>query len=340
MDQQGGSHPKNSGLVEICAMNDSAKHRILLTGASGTLGRNFLELVGNDPNLQILALLRKESRKVMGWSSVEERRLDLLDRHSISAVVEEFEPDTIIHAAATGMEFPKTEWFDLIRFNVDFTVSLCEAAAKIGTSHFIFIGTGLAYKPLDRPLTEEDALETLHPYGASKAAADMLVRSAAVEFGLPLTVLRPFSFTGLGDNRNRLFPSLLRAAAEGEPLNLTPGLQVRDHVSAGDVARGILAAMRHPAAPGKRPEIYNLGGGCTKSVRELVVGVVERLGIKVDLRFGARQPGPYEPRFLVADSSKARNALGWEPLEALATAVWQLSKESFPVLNLRPPSHC
>lgn len=319
-------------------MNAPAKQRILLTGASGTLGRNFLELVGNDPSIDILVLLRKESRMLTGWSSVEECRLDFLDRNSIAAVVEKFQPGTIIHAAATGMEFPKTEWFDLIRFNVDFTVSLCEAAARNGTSHFIFIGTGLAYKPLDRPLAEEDALETLHPYGASKAAADMLVRSAAVEFGLPLTVLRPFSFTGLGDDRNRLFPSLLRAAAEGEPLNLTEGSQVRDHVSAGDVARGILAAMRHAPAPGQSQEIYNLGGGGLKSVRELVEGVVERLGIKVDLRFGARRPGPYEPRFLVADSSKARKVLGWEPEEDLATAVWQLSKESFPVLNLKDPS--
>jgi UDP-glucose 4-epimerase len=295
-------------------------------------------LVGNDPSMHILVLLRKESRMLTGWSSVEECRLDFLDRQSIAAVVEKFQPGTIIHAAATGMEFPKTEWFDLIRFNIDFTVSLCEAAARNGTSHFIFIGTGLAYKPLDRPLAEEDALETLHPYGASKAAADMLVRSAAVEFGLPLTVLRPFSFTGLGDDRNRLFPSLLRAAAEGEPLNLTAGSQVRDHVSASDVARGILAAMRHPPTPEQPQEIYNLGGGGTKSVRELVEGVVERLGIKVDLRFGARQPGPYEPRYLVADSSKARKVLGWEPEEDLATAVWQLSKESFPVLNLKDPS--
>lgn len=338
MDRKGGSDPQNSHLVEIRTMNSTERHRILLTGASGTLGRNFLELAGNDPALRILVLLRKESREVTGWSSVEERRLDLLDRHSISEVVREFQPDTIIHAAATGMEFPKTEWFDLIRFNVDFTVSLCEAAARSGTSHFIFIGTGLAYKPLDRPLAEEDALETLHPYGASKAAADMLVRSAAVEFGLPLTVLRPFSFTGLGDDRSRLFPSLLRASAEGAPLSLTPGLQVRDHVSASDVARGILAAMRHPPAPGKRPEIYNLGSGGTQSVRELVEDVVERLGIKVDLRFGSRQPGPYEPRFLVADASKARKVLGWEPKEDLASAVWRLSKESFPVLNLKDPS--
>ena len=318
-------------------MSASLKHRILLTGASGTLGRNFLELVGNDPSFQILILLRKESRNVEGWSSVEEKRLDLLDRYSISEVVEKFQPQTIIHAAATGMEFPKTEWFDLIRFNVDFTVSLCEAAARSKTSHFIFISTGLSYKPLDRPLTEEDALETLHPYGASKAAADILVRAAAVEFALPLTVLRPFSFTGLGDDRSRLFPSILRAAVDDVAMRLTKGLQVRDHVSARDVARGILAAIHHCPILGEHPEIYNLGSGSIKTVRELIEEVVNHLGIRVDLRFGARQEGLHEPRFLVADYSKAKNVLGWEPEEDLSMAVWQLSKESFPILNLKSP---
>jgi nucleoside-diphosphate-sugar epimerase len=317
-------------------MTGSMKHRILLTGASGTLGRNFLELVGNDPSLHILVLLRRESREVTGWSSVEERRLDLLDRRSISEVVGEFQPQTIIHAAATGMEFPKTEWFDLIRFNVDFTVSLCEAAAKSGTSHFIFIGTGLAYQSQGRPLTEEDALETLHPYGASKAAADMLVRSAAVEFGLPLTVLRPFSFTGLGDDRTRLFPSLLRAAAEGVAMNLTSGSQARDHISARDVARGIVAAIDH--APGlSAPRVCNLGGGSSATVREIVESVVSELGIPVELRFGAKASGRFEPAHLVADHSKAGRELGWHPVHRLAHAVWELSKESFPDLNLSEP---
>lgn len=317
-------------------MNVSVKQRILLTGASGTLGRNFLELVGDDPSIQILVLLRKESRMISGWSSVDECRLDLLDRLSISQVVGAFQPDTIIHAAATGMEFPKTEWFDLIRFNVDFTVSLCEAAARSGTSHFVFISTGLAYRSLERPLTEADALETLHPYGSSKAAADMLVRSAAVEFGLPLTVLRPFSFTGLGDDRNRLFPSILRASALGVPMNLTPGAQVRDHISARDVARGIVFAMGNVPEV-TTPRICNLGGGSLASVREIVESIVSELGIPVKLCFGAKASGRFEPSHLVADCSKARNELGWHPVHRLAHAVWELSRESFPDLNLAEP---
>ncbi len=306
------------------------KHRVLLTGATGTLGRNLLDLIGNDPNYEICSLLRKESRSLKPYQSVVEKRLNLSDRVAVTRIVDEFDPHTVVHCAATGMEFPKTEWFDLIRFNVDFTINLSESAAQKGNAHFIFISTGLAYKPIDRPLNEEDALETLHPYGASKASADMLVRSAAVEFGLPLTVLRPFSFTGLGDDRNRLFPSILRSASNGIPMHLTPGTQVRDHLSAGDVARAILAALENPPSRGEKPAIYNIGSGCTKPIRTLIEEVTADLGINVDLRFGARQPGPHEPRFLVADYSKAKKNLGWEPKELLSEAVYKLAFESFP----------
>lgn len=317
-------------------MNDSVKKRILLTGASGTLGRNFLELAGNDTSLEILALMRPESRLRRIYSSVREVRVDLRNREGVFRIIADFRPETIIHCAATGMEFPKTEWFDLIRFNVDFTINLCESAALSGGSHFIFISTGLAYKPLDRPLSEEDTLETMHPYGASKSAADLLIRSSALEFGLPLTVLRPFSFTGIGDDRNRLFPSILRAAATGVPMELTSGLQSRDHISARDVARGIVAATRNvPEA--STPRICNLGGGSSATVREIVESVVSELGIPVELKFGAKAAGRFEPGHLVADHSKAGRELGWFPVHRLAHAVWELSKESFPSLNLVEP---
>jgi len=311
-------------------------YRILLTGASGTLGRNFLELAGNDPNMEILVLLRSESRFHSKFASAREVRVDLWDREGVARIVADFKPATIIHCAATGMEFPKTEWFDLIRFNVDFTVNLCESAAISGGSHFVFIGTGLAYKSIPRPLNEDDPLDTRHPYGASKAAADLLIRSAAVEFGLPLTVLRPFSFTGIGDDRSRLFPSILRAASSGVPIELTSGLQSRDHISARDVASAINAAIRNVPAP-ENPKVFNIGGGSSATVREMVEGVVAELGIPVKLRFGAKAEGRFEPSHLVADASLAKNELNWSPAQRLSHAVWELSRASFPNLNLAEP---
>jgi nucleoside-diphosphate-sugar epimerase len=312
-------------------------HRVLLTGASGTLGRNFLELARRRADLRVLALVRPESREVTGGPTVEVARVDHFDRPRIAALAAAFHPTCLVHCAATGMEFPKAEWFDLIRFNVDLTVNLCECAAAIPGCQFVFVSTGLAYRFAGRPLVEEDALDTQHPYGASKAAADLLVRSAAVEFEVPLTVLRPFSFTGLGDDRTRLFASVLRGAEARRPVGLSPGTQVRDHCSARDIATGILLAMEtgHDAAQAAR--VYNLGSGRIVPLRTLVEGIVAELELDVDLTFGARPPARFEPPHLVADIGRARRELDWVPRHNLAHAVWQLARESFPSLRIREP---
>jgi nucleoside-diphosphate-sugar epimerase len=312
-------------------------HRIILTGASGTLGRNFLELVGSRPEYRVLALLRPNSTLGGNWPSVEPLFVESLERSALGVQLARFQPTCLVHCAATGMEFPRTQWFDLIRFNVDVTISLCECAAAIPNCHFIYISTGLAYRQQGRALREDDPLDTLHPYGASKAAADILIRSAAAEFGVPLTVLRPFSFTGLGDDRSRLFATILRASVQGTEISLSAGTQVRDHCSARDIAAAILASTQAPPIQNARPQIFNLGSGNSLPLRPLIEDLVQTLQIPAKLNFGDRPMGPFEPMHLVADTSHAASILHWKPSHNLAHAVWQLAKESFPQLALVEP---
>ena len=316
---------------------NKVSHRVAITGASGTLGRNFLEQVGRRPDFRVLALLRHDSRELSGLPAVETVRVDNFSRPHVGALISRFEPTAIVHCAATGMSFPHSEWFELIRFNVDLTVDLCECAAALGNCHFVFISTGMVYREEGRPLKEEDALGTLHPYGASKAAADLLVRAAAAEFAVPLTVLRPFSFTGLWDDRTRLFSSLLRGAVEGRELDLSDGTQVRNHCSARDIAAGIVRALETGHSGGHSARIFNLGSGRSLPLRPLIEGIIAELNLGVQLRFGARPMGRFEPRHLVANIDKAVSELGWYPRHNLAHAVWELAHESFSALDLREP---
>ena len=69
----------------------------------------------------------------------------------------------------------------------------------------------------------------------------------------------------------------------------------------------------------------------------MVEGVVAELGIPVELRFGAKIEGRFEPSHLVADASLAKNELNWMPTHRLSHAVWELSRVSFPHLNLAEP---
>jgi len=311
--------------------------RVLLTGSSGTLGLHLLRLLEQRQGCKIMALLRTNSRMPKTGVDVRFERVDFFDKEAISRLVAEFRPTCVIHCAASGMQFPKPQWFDLVRFNVDVSLSLCETVSFMPGCRFIYVSTGLAYRDLGRPLRESDPLDTPHPYGASKAAADILMRSAAAEFGVPLTVVRPFSFTGQGDDGTRLFPSLLRAAVEGTPLEMSSGDQVRDHCSGEDIAGGILRAAFPKNPEAARSGIYNLGSGNTTPLREMLEEISAQLGLKADLRFGARPYAPFEPMFLVADPSRSLHELGWRAEKNLAYAVWQLAQVSFPSLKLTKP---
>jgi nucleoside-diphosphate-sugar epimerase len=201
----------------------------------------------------------------------------------------------------------------------------------------VFVSTGLAYRDQGRPLHEDDPLDTQHPYGASKAAADILVRSAAAEFGVPLTIFRPFSFSGLGDSSSRLFPSLLRAAVENRPFEMTSGSQVRDHCAASDIAHAIGLAILQGPVSAHPTRIFNLGSGSLQPLRALVEGVVAELGLNITLRFGEKPLTSFEPKHLVGDIARARAQLEWRPRMNFAYAIWQLAGESFPSLKLKQP---
>jgi UDP-glucose 4-epimerase len=319
-------------------MNDANRDsvRVILTGSSGTLGHNILRQLLKLPTVSILALHRKLSPDNLLAPGIQHEIIDFSKKRHLASLVRKFNPTCVIHCAADGMIFPKTEWFELIHFNVDFTLRLFEVTSCIPNCHFIHVSTGLAYKNKGSPLVETDALDNTHPYGASKAAADILLRSAAIEFGVPLTLFRPFSFTGLHDNSTRIFPSLLRAAVEKQVMPLSPGDQVRDFCSARDIAQGILLALPRPPAV-QCPSIYNLGSGHSITLRNLINQIVDELEIPVSLKFGARPYGSFEPMHLVANSTHAQMELHWTPSHNLAHAVWELAQASFPTLKLKPP---
>jgi CDP-glucose 4,6-dehydratase len=221
---------------------------------------------------------------------------------------------------------------------VELPAHLAEAVRKISGCHFVHASSGLVYENRDRPAREDDPIGTHHPYGASKVEAEERLRELAVDGQFPLTIVRPFSFTGLGDFGTRLFPSLLRSAIEGVPFQMSAGEQVRDHSSVNDIARGIVAAALQGNAETTEPQIFNLGSGDTRALRDLVSDVVQQLDLDVNIQFGARPPSRTEPMFSVSDSTRAKEQLGWRPRESVAQAVWQLTQTSFPTLKVKEPT--
>jgi nucleoside-diphosphate-sugar epimerase len=315
-----------------------ASRRVLVTGATGTLGFNVISQLVLDEANKVFAPIRtiRPFLHRLG-SAVELIVHDVQDEEATNRLIQEVKPDVIVHCAASGVRPPRSEWFEMIVFNVAGSIALFKAYCALPKStHFIYISTGLVYRVQQRPLREDDPVGTLHPYGAGKAAADSLLLAAAAEFKRTVTVLRPFAFTGIHDGSERLFPGLLRSAAAGQPFCLTSGEQVRDFCAVEDVARAVVACVKRK--PRELIEVFNIGSGRSESVRALIERVCHELTLTVDLQFGRAPLQPFEPSYLVADISRARQELGWEPKINLAYAVWQLALEIAPTLKLSEPN--
>jgi nucleoside-diphosphate-sugar epimerase len=267
-------------------------------------------------------------------ANVSSQQLDITNDKEVKQAILDFQPNAIIHAAASGVRPSNIGWFDLIRLNVSATVTLFEASCEVERCHFIHISTGLVYAEQDRPCREGDPLDTLHPYGASKAAADCLLRAGAERLKRHLTVIRPFSFTGLHDGGDRLFPSLLRCAQNGEPFSMSAGTQIRDFCAVQDVAEAVSLILEEGILPGR--DVFNVGSGQSISLRGIVGSVCRQLGLNVELCLGEMPFHPYEPMNLVADIHLAES-LGWKPKTNLAFAVWQLAQSQFPDLQVKRP---
>jgi nucleoside-diphosphate-sugar epimerase len=308
------------------------------------LGKAILRGLGGRENISVLALYRQpETGSGRGNASflragnITEGTGDLTRAAEIASLLEEFAPTAIIHAAATGMQIPRPDAETLTKINVEMPLRLAEAASHLDRCSFIHVSSGLAYRDQGRPLRENDPLETRHPYGASKAEAEKRLGKLANESRLPITIVRPFSFTGEGDFGTRLFPSLLARAAAGKRFEMSAGDQVRDHSSVDDIAAGVTAAALLPPTI-ERARIFNLGRGDTRTLRELVTSVIDQLGLNMPVEFGAWPRADDEPMFVVPDMTHTANVLGWRARENVAHAVWQLAQQSFPSLKLREPA--
>ena len=317
-------------------MNHPHLARVLVTGASGTLGYNIVRHLAQAHPATNIHLLMRTCDDVLfpGLANVSMQQLDIFDIARLTAAVLDFQPNAIIHCAASGVRPSMISWFDQIRLNVSSSVALFEASCELDQCHFIHISTGLVYSSQDRPCREGDPIDTLHPYGASKAATDCLLRAGAERLKRHLTVVRPFSFTGLHDGGDRLFPTLLRSALHGDPFKMSSGMQIRDYCAVQDVAEAVCLILEEGTLPGR--DVFNVGSGQSLALRTIVGSICRQLGLEVDIRLGEVPLHPYEPMHLVADIHLAQS-LGWQPKTNLAYAVWQLAQSEFPQLKVNQP---
>jgi nucleoside-diphosphate-sugar epimerase len=169
----------------------------------------------------------------------------------------------------------------------------------------------------------------------TKLAAEHLVDTYRHEFDVPGTSLRYFTVYGPRQRPDMAFHKFVKAALEGTPIGVYgDGTQSRDFTFVDDIVAANRAAMDAMVGRGERGGTYNLGGGSTVTVREVVAMLGEILGREVEASFGAAQPG--DVRHTSADTTRAREALGFAPTVQLRDG---LRREADWLMTLEPTAN-
>jgi CDP-glucose 4,6-dehydratase len=164
------------------------------------------------------------------------------------------------------------------------------------------------------PYTEDSPLGATYPYDASKLCAEVLARSYAGSFGLPLAVVRCANIYGGGDtNWSRLIPGTIRSALLGEePIIRSDGTLERDYLYVDDAADAYLTVAEALSRDDVRGEAFNFGWGHGLTVLAVVEAILKHAGPDgLRPRVLGQASGEIRRQWLSAD--KARNILGWRP---------------------------
>lgn len=308
--------------------------RVLLTGHTGFKGawlRLWLEALGADVVGASLAAEDGSMHTVVSCGPSDlDRVVDVRDRAAIAALTADFRPEVVLHLAAQA--FVRRSYRDPVGTfdsNVMGTLNVLDAARLAGSVRAVVVVTSdKVYENAggDRAFREHDPLGGEDPYSASKAAAEIAVRSWRLAYhgdaDPAVATARAGNVIGGGDaGEDRLVPDAIRSLRAGLPLRLRYPEATRPWQFVLEPLLGyLLLAEALLEAPAKTPPTVNFGP----------VEPGARVGALVDLLFelcGSGswevEPGPHPPEAptLRIDPSLAADALGWRPVLSLAEAV-------------------
>lgn len=264
---------------------------------------------------------------------------DLANRRSVDMAIGSFRPDSIMHFAAyslvgESMQNP----FKYLSDNVANGINLIEVALNHGARRFILSSTANLFDEPDTiPISESEKLQPGSPYGESKFFIERILYWALRTKGLRYAALRYFNAAGCTrvrgedhDPETHLIPLVLQVALGqrdkikifGDDYDTPDGSCVRDYIHVEDLAQAHILALE---ALEEHEELhFNLGNGNGFSVKEVVETVREVTGKDIPAEVVERRPG--DPDTLIADSTKIREMLGWQPkytdLKSIIQSAW------------------
>ena len=307
--------------------------RVLVTGATGFIGSHLAErLVAEGAEVTLAVEPRASKANVASiLDKVRVHEVDLRDGQTVRQLVRKCRPSKIYHLAAVGVTEPEIDPRLAVQVNVMGTLNLLDALTETDCDCFVNTGTCYEYGHNTPPppvppkvggaggQREDQMVDPINAYAASKSAAWLFCNMYHRTHGYPIVTVRPFTVYGPRQSERALIPQVIISALRGaeglaKDFAMTGGEQTRDFTYVDDIVEGYIRASLSEKAIG---QTINLGTGEERSIKEVVLKVLELMGNPVKPMIGAL---PYRPREiwrLYSDSSKARELLGWQPQVSL-----------------------
>lgn len=319
--------------------------RVLVTGSAGFIGGYVVqELL--DRGYQVVGLDNHSKYGPVARSFDQHPRYRLVEGDArdpalLTTLLAGCEHLIAGAAMIGGISYFHSYAYDLLATNERIIAATCDAAIAAhdtgGLRKVTYLSSSMVYESTNHwPSAEGDQLRVPPPlssYGFQKLAVEYFARAAWDQHRLPFTIVRPFNCVGIGEGRARgeaqvlsgnvtlamshVVPDLVQKVLKGQdPLHiLGDGSQIRHYTYGGDLARGIVDTMEHPAALG---EDFNLSTDQPTTVRELAALIWHKVnGSAMPFRYVSDPPFAHDVAKRVPDVSKARRLLGFQATTTL-----------------------
>ena len=292
--------------------------RILVTGGTGFMGRHLVTaLAGRGDEVVVAGRRSAESAAPLLPVGVRYEVADLADAATPARLLAKLQPQRVYHlASAVDVRRDLALLDEQVHATQMAAVHVARACLEHAVERLVHVGTCEEYGNGPAPFRESQNPAPVSPYSAAKAAASAFVRMLAASFGLPAVIVRPFLTYGPGQGANQMIPALIRAGLDGRDFPMTGGEQTREFNYVDDIIDGMLRAGDTPGIEG---EIFNLGCGEPRRIRDVATLVLDLMGNPVHAEFGKLPYRAGETWEFYCANDKARDRLGYRaavPLEA------------------------
>lgn len=300
-------------------------NRILVTGATGFVGRHLVANLSQEPDVTVFGTTRRPSAPC-GRVLLSEG--DLTERGFVDQLIEQTRPAAIVHLAAQPSV--AESWANpeaTLLNNLRAQLNLLEATARyVPVARVVIAGSAEEYgmiAPEDLPAKETAPLRPDNPYAVSKVIQDFLGLQYFLGRNLDVIRVRPFNLFGPGQSDRFAIGSFARQIAEAEAGRREPILMVgnlsarRDYTDVRDAVRGYVALLRH----GQGGAVYNLGGGGVRSIGDILEALRGLARCDLQVRIDPTKFRPVDAPIIAPDIQRISEETGWRPAISFAQTV-------------------